>query len=127
MKKIMTMVSALMVAATMNAEKVNNTEAFTETVVTVPARVRFVKGDSYSYSVVSENKIVAECVKAAVKNGVLSFNLANGLTAEEAAENALTIVITAPGMPEFKTSRDMKATEIKSAVSEDTNSYTYNK
>lgn len=127
MKKIMTMVSALMVAATMNAEKVNNTEAFTETVVTVPARVRFVKGESYSYSVVSENKIVADCVKAAVANGVLSFNLANGLTAEEAAANDLTIVITAPGMPEFKTSRDMKTTNVKAAANEDTNSYTYNK
>lgn len=123
----MTMVSALMIAATMNAEKVNSTEAFTETVVTVPARVRFVKGDNYSYSVVSENKIVAECVKVAVVNGVLSFNLSNGLTAEEAAANDLTIVITAPGMPEFKTSRDMKATNVKAAANDDTNSYTYNK
>jgi len=126
MKKIMTMFSALMVAATMNAEKVE-TEAFTETLVTVPARVRFVKGDNYSFSVESENKIVAESVKAAVKNGTLYFSLANGLSVEEASENDLTIVITAPGMPEFKTSRNMKATEVKSSVNNDANSFTYNK
>ena len=71
MKKIMTMVSAIMVAATMNAENVE-TEAFTETLVNVPARVRFVKGDNYSFSVESENKFIAESVKAAVKDGTLS-------------------------------------------------------
>lgn len=126
MKKIMTMFSALMVAATMNAEKVE-TEAFTETLVTVPARVCFVKSDKYSFSVKSENKVVAESVKASVKNGTLCFSLSNGLSVEEASDNNLTIVITAPGMPEFKTSRNMMTTEVKSNVNEDANSYTYNK
>ena len=126
MKKIMTMISAMMVAATMNAENIE-TEAFTETLVTVPARVRFVKGDNYSFSVESENKIVAESVKAAVKDGTLYFSLKNGLSVEEASENDLTIVITAPGMPEFKTSRNMKAVEIKSVSDDDKNSFTYNK
>ena len=126
MKKIMTMVSAMMIAATMNAENVK-TEAFTETQVNVPARVRFVKGETYSFSVESENKVVAESIKAAVKDGILSFNLANGLSAEEASDNDLTIVITAPGMPEFKTSRNMKATEIKSVDNDNKDSYTYNK
>ena len=126
MKKIMTMISAIMVAATMNAENVE-TEAFTETLVTVPARVRFVKGDNYSFSVESENKVIAESVKASVKNGTLYFSLKNGLSVEEASENDLTIVITAPGMPEFKTSRNMKATEIKSVSDDNKDSYTYNK
>ncbi|MBO4664306.1 MAG: hypothetical protein J5663_07815 [Bacteroidaceae bacterium] len=126
MKKIMTMISAMMVAATMNAENIE-TEAFTETLVTVPARVRFVRGDNYSFSVESENKIVAESVKAAVKDGTLYFSLKNGLSVEEASENDLTIVITAPGMPEFKTSRNMKAVEIKSVSDDDKNSFTYNK
>jgi len=126
MKKIMTMVSAIMMVATMNAENVA-TEAFTETKVNVPARVRFVKGETYSFSVESENKIVAESVKAAVKNGILSFSLANGLSMEEASENDLTIVITAPGMPDFKTSRELKATNVKKADNTEANSYTYNK
>ena len=126
MKKIMTMVSAIMVAATMNAENVE-TEAFTETLVNVPARVRFVKGDNYSFSVESENKFIAESVKAAVKDGTLYFSLKNGLSVEEASENDLTIVITAPGMPEFKTSRNMEATEIKSVNDDNSNSFTYNK
>lgn len=120
------MVSAIMMVATMNAENVA-TEAFTETKVNVPARVRFVKGETYSFSVESENKIVAESVKAAVKNGILSFSLANGLSMEEASENDLTIVITAPGMPDFKTSRELKATNVKKADNTEANSYTYNK
>jgi len=124
MKKIMAMLSALMVAATMNAENVE-TEAFTETLVTVPARVIFVKGDGYSFSVKSENKVVEESVKAAVKDGTLYFSLANGISAEEASENDLTIVISAPGMPEFKTSRDVKATDIKS-ISNDKKHLSYN-
>ena len=126
MKKIMTMMSAMLFASAMNAENVT-TEAFTETQVNVPARVRFVKGDTYSFSVESENKIVAKCIKAAVKNGILSFNLSNGLSAEEAGDNDLTIVITAPGMPEFKTSRDMKVVDIKAEETDEANSYTYNK
>ena len=126
MKKIMTMISAMMIAATMNAENIE-TEAFTETLVTVPARVRFVKGDNYSFSVESENKFIAESVKAAVKDGTLYFSLKNGLSEEEASENDLTIVITAPGMPEFKTSRNLKAVEVKSVSNDNTNSYTYNK
>jgi hypothetical protein len=70
---------------------------------------------------------VAESIKAAVKDGILSFNLANGLSAEEASDNDLTIVITAPGMPEFKTSRDLKATDVKANTKSESNSYTYNK
>ena len=126
MKKIMTMVSAIMVAATTNADNVE-TEASTHSLVNVPARVRFVKGDNYSFSVESENKFIAESVKAAVKDGTLYFSLKNGLSVEEASENDLTIVITAPGMPEFKTSRNMKATEIKSVNDDNSNSFTYNK
>ncbi|MCR5312769.1 MAG: hypothetical protein K6E54_03830 [Bacteroidaceae bacterium] len=126
MKKIMTMFSAMVIAATMNAENVN-TEAFTQTQVNVPARVRFVKSDTYSFRVVSENKIVAESIKAAVKDGVLSFNLANGLSEEEASDNNLTIVITAPGMPEFKTSKSFKAVSVKANEKSESNSYTYNK
>jgi len=106
----------------MSVEKV--TEAFTETIVKVPALVRFVKGDKYSFAVKSENKIVAESVKGAVKNGILSFSLANGLSIEEASDNDLTIVITAPGMPSFKTSREVKATEIECGIC-NKNDYTY--
>jgi len=49
MKKLMTMVSAMMMVAAVNASEVA-TVAFNEARVNVPARVRFVKGDNYGFS-----------------------------------------------------------------------------
>lgn len=45
MKKLMTMVSAMMMVAAVNASEVV-TVAFNEARVSVPARVRFVKGEN---------------------------------------------------------------------------------
>lgn len=53
MKKLMTMVSAMMMVAAVNASEVA-TVAFNEARVNVPARVRFVKGGNYGFSVESQ-------------------------------------------------------------------------
>ena len=57
MKKLMTMVSAMMMVAAVNASEVT-TVAFNEARVNVPARVRFVKGDNYGFSVEAKDSVI---------------------------------------------------------------------
>ena len=66
MKKLMTMVSAMMMVAAVNASEVT-TVAFNEARVNVPARVRFVKGDNYGFSVEAKDSVIARAVRCSVK------------------------------------------------------------
>ncbi|MCQ2258912.1 MAG: hypothetical protein MJZ41_13115 [Bacteroidaceae bacterium] len=122
MKKIVLIVSAIMMVANMDAATVANTSnassetsieniatatsPFTETVLNVPAHVRFVIGKSYAVSVKSNDEEIAKAVKFDVKNGVLVFDAVNN--SEEYSES-VEIVITAPAMPEVKAGRDFIA------------------
>ena len=78
MKKLMTMVSAMMMVAAVNASEVA-TVAFNEARVNVPARVRFVKGDNYGFSVEAKDSVIARAVRCTVKDGVLRLSFGNAL------------------------------------------------
>lgn len=144
MKKLMTMVSAMMMVAAVNASEVV-TVAFNEARVSVPARVRFVKGENYGFSVEAKDSVIARAVRCSVKDGVLRLSFGNALQPGESKfdvkkgvhyygvnptnqllvaediEEDMVITVVAPGMPKFKTSSDYVAVAVK-AVEEVGNS-----
>ena len=87
MKKLMTMVSAMMMVAAVNASEVV-TVAFNEARVSVPARVRFVKGENYGFSVEAKDSVIARAVRCSVKDGVLRLSFGNALQPGESKFDA---------------------------------------
>ena len=87
MKKLMTMVGAIMMAASVNASEVE-TVAFNEARVNIPARVRFIQGENYGFSVSAKDSIVARCIRCTVKDGVIRFSLGNSLQPGETRYDA---------------------------------------
>lgn len=128
----MTFVGASVIAAGMNAQEIV-TVPFTEACVSVPAKVRFEKGNEFGISVATSDAIKANLLQCSVKNGVLnicygkSIEAGNtmydeknsvyyyGVSAKEmdTKDNEFVITVTSPAMPEFKTSRDYEASYIK--------------
>ena len=106
MKKLMIMVSAIMMVATANAKSVE-TVPFEGVKVNVPARVRFVSGENYEMGVRSTDSIAAENVKWSVKDGVLSIS-----SRYEVADNGqpvLCITIVSPKEPQFSVGSNLEA------------------
>lgn len=135
MRKLMTMACAMIMAAAANASEVVTVE-FGEARVNVPARVRFVQGENYGFSVAAKDSVIAKAVRCSVKDGVLRMNFGNALQPGETkydakkgvyyygvnsdsqvlpAETAddLVITVVAPEMPKFKTNSDYVATTVK--------------
>lgn len=127
MKKIMTLVSAIIMVTAANAKGVT-TVPFTGTRVSVPARVRFVLGDTYAFSVEAKDSIAARALQCSVKDGVLCFKYGNapeagdmkydakkdvyyyGVSATERNFNGndeqFLITVMAPQLPDMKKSAD---------------------
>ena len=59
MRKLMTMACAMIMAAAANASEVVTVE-FGEARVNVPARVRFVQGENYGFSVAAKDSVIAK-------------------------------------------------------------------
>ena len=78
MKKLMTMVCAMIMAVAANASKVT-TVAFNEARISVPARVRFVSGDHYGFSVEVKDSAIAKAIRCSVKDGILRIGYGQGL------------------------------------------------
>lgn len=136
MKKLMTMVGAIMMAAAANASEVV-TVAFNEARVNIPARVRFVQSEDYGFSVEAKDSIVARAVRCTVKDGIIRFSLGNSLQPGETRYDAkkgvyyygvnkgnlvlandsetenIVITVMAPDMPVFRTSADYVAVSVK--------------
>lgn len=137
MRKVMSLIGAFATVVAVNAQEVE-TVPFTGTCINVPARVRFVRGNDYSFNVSSGNAELVRQLQCSVKDGILNFkfgktvepgnvvfdekngtyfygvNTAGELAYEEGDGNdELLITVTAPGMPEIKTSRDFKAVPVK--------------
>lgn len=92
MKKIMIMASAIMMAATLNAEP-QSIEPFDKINVEVPARVRVVQGNQYSIQVVSADKKSHDVVYS-VENGVLKISTNNSNKLNESPRNTVITIIT---------------------------------
>ncbi|MCD8237208.1 MAG: hypothetical protein LUD00_11315 [Prevotellaceae bacterium] len=137
MKKLMMLVGSLMAVSTMSAQEVE-TVPFTTAEINLPARVRFVVGDDYSFSVESSNPYLASQLQCGVKNGVLNLKYGESLkpgtvvfdekndayfygvgvselslSDDNEDEPLFVVTVTAPGMPEFKTSKDYKVVPVK--------------
>ena len=138
MRKLVNMLAVAMMAATANANEVT-TVAFNEARVNIPARVRFVKGENYGFSVEAKDSIIAKAVRCSVKDGVLRMSFGNALAPGETRydarknvyyygvneegqilldqneENDLVITVVAPEMPKLKTSSNFVAITVDAA------------
>lgn len=106
MKKMMILVSAIMMVANVNAKSVE-TASFNEVRVNVPARLRIVSGDSYSVSIAASDVQVANAIRADVKDGVLSLTTRNIEELGEAV-NSLTITVVTPSEPTLTMGADVQ-------------------
>lgn len=105
MKKIMTLASAIMMVAAANAE-INNTAAFNEVKVSVPARVRVIKGEKYGVSVKAEEEFQASAVTYTVENGMLKLTTKDR-TLFDWEKPSVIITITTPEDVNITTGRGL--------------------
>lgn len=105
MKKMMILVSAIMMVANINAKSVE-TDKFSEVRVNVPARLRIVAGDNYGVNISASDEMVAKAIRANVKNGVLSLTTRD---IEELGDaiNSLCITIVTPSEPTLTMGSDV--------------------
>lgn len=135
MKKIIVMVGVIMMIAAAKATEVT-TVAFNETRVNLPARVRFVQGNDYGFSVEAKDSIVAKSVRCSVKNGVLTLSMGGALKpgetkfdnqsetyfygvnptcqviTDENIDDDMLITVIAPQLPKIATSSDYVAVSV---------------
>lgn len=84
MKKLMTMACAALIAISANAQ-CNETKnevktiPFTQTKIDVPARVNFVVGDRFGFSVEAGDEVLSNLIECSVKDGVLTFTYGKDL------------------------------------------------
>ncbi len=91
MKKMMILVSAIMMVATGNAKNVE-TKPFEGVKVNVPARVRFVSGESYEMGLRSTDSITADNILWSIKDGVLTIRTRHENDVNEPTDLCITIV-----------------------------------
>ena len=103
MKKLMIMVSAIMMVATADAKKME-TESFSEVRVNVPARVRVLSGDKYSVNINGKEE---SSIRVTLKDGVLTLN-SRDMESFDAENSRTVITITAPEDTKVTTGRDVK-------------------
>ena len=115
MKKMMILVSAIMMAITANAQRVENT-SFEEVRVNVPARVRIVAGDTYSVNIATKNNEVAKAVNYDVKDGVLCINTRDIEALGD--DNSVRITIVTPRELKVTTNRAMEAHVVRNTFVE---------
>lgn len=111
MKKMMILVSAIMMVANVNAKSVE-TASFNEVRVNVPARLRIIAGDSYSVNIAASDEHIAKAIRADVKDGVLSLTTRNIEELGEAV-NSLCITVVTPKEPTLTMGADVLAAEVR--------------
>lgn len=136
MKKIMTLASTIIMATAVNATRVA-TVPFSGTRVSVPARVRFVKGDTYAFSVETKDSVLARSLQCSVKDSVLCFKFGSALAAGDIRYDAkksvhyygvpaterhidgedelFLITVVSPELPEVKKSYDFETVAVTPA------------
>ncbi len=92
MKKMMILVSTIMMVATGYAKQNVETKPFEGVNVNVPACVRFVNGENYEMGIRSTDSIAANNIQWIVENGVLNIRSRYEMTEEDKANICITIV-----------------------------------
>lgn len=113
MKKMMILVSAIMMVANVNAKSVE-TASFNEVRVNVPARVRIVAGDTYSVNIAAADNSIAQAIRADVKDGVLNLTTRNMEVLGETAPSICITVVT-PIEPTLTIGRDVQVASTRTA------------
>ncbi len=109
MKKMMILVSTIMMVATGYAKNVETTP-FKGVKVNVPARVRFVSGENYEMGVRSNDSITANNILWSVENGVLNIRSRFEENTEE--QTNLCITIVSPEEPQLMVGRDYEVKNV---------------
>ena len=104
MKKMMILVSTIMMVATSNAKNVE-TKPFEGVDVNVPACVRFINGENYEMGVRSTDSIAARNILWSIENGVLKIRSRRTMREDEQKAN-VCITIVSPVEPKLTVGRD---------------------
>ncbi len=104
MKKMMILVSAIMMATATNAIEKMSVKPFEGVSVNVPARVRFVYGEDYAVNVQSNDSLAASGIRVKVQDGVLKIR---SIDENEQIED-LRITITSPVEPRLTLGRNVE-------------------
>ena len=105
MKKMMILVSAIMMVATGYAKQNVETKPLEGVNVNVPACVRFVSGENYEMGVRSTDSVAASNIQWSIENGVL--NISSRYKMNEDGDKAnVCITIVSPVEPKLTIGRD---------------------
>lgn len=117
MKKMMTMVAAMMIFATANANN-NNTKGnaseplklapFTEVNVNVPARIKLVRGEEYGVIANAANLFDVTQLDYQVKNGVLYISTESADMLRASGRGTIITVITPNDDANIKMGKDVQ-------------------
>ena len=102
MKKMMILVSAIMMVAAGNAKNVEMMP-FEGVDVNVPACVRFVNGENYEMGVRSNDSIAAQNIEWSIENGVLKIKPRHEV--EDNRQTNVCITIVSPVEPKLTVGR----------------------
>ena len=105
MKKIMIMVSAIMMVATASATE-NNVTPFNSVKVNVPGRVRIIKGDTYSITVSTATQD-KDAVKFDVRNGVLHIGTDSQDMLQSNGRGTVITIVTPEEKTDLTTGEDV--------------------
>ena len=110
MKKMMIMVSAIMMVAAGYAKMNVEMKPFEGVKVNVPARVRFVSGDNYELGVRGADSIAEKSIIWSVEDGVLKIRPRYESVNDE--YNELCITIVSPVEPKLMVGRDFEVSPV---------------
>ncbi len=113
MKKMTLIVSAALMALASYAEN-KNVAPFEGVNVNVPARVRFVYGETYSVDIQAADRYVAAAIDCTVKNGTLKIRS----NAENDELTDVCIIIASPKEPTLTVGRNMEVNETTRTLSD---------
>ena len=114
MKKMMILVSTIMMVATGYAKKNVEMKPFEGVNVNVPACVRFVSGDNYEMGVRSTDSLAAENILWSIEDGVLKISSRHEVKDGGMANVCITIV--SPVEPKLTVGRDYEVSSRSKAA-----------
>lgn len=111
MKKMMILVSTIMMVATANAKNVE-TKPFEGVDVNVPVCVRFINGQNYEMGVRSTDSIAARNILWSIENGVLKIR-SRRTVSEDNQKSNVCITIVSPVEPKLTVGRNFEVSSLK--------------